>query len=822
MRSLRAPRRCAIGAVILGTTLLECASYRAWAQNPSNGAILSGSQSNPTTSVLSRPVTITVADVPLELALRVVAAAASLRLSYSSDVVPLARRVSIAATAQPVGEVLANLLRGTGVEVVATPSGYVVLVRAPSSSADLADSRAFDERSPPATRPVRAQLMDRVIVMGTPWEGAPERELPSAVTVITRRQIEALGAASMEDLLRTGIPGLVVWDLGIASPLAQIGSVRGSASFTANYLKTYVDGAELANPAMLFAIDPYSIDRIEIIRGPQGSALYGSDAISGVVHLITRRGSIGNTWRPQLDVLTSGGIAQSRYTTAPSAVQRHSGMLSAGAGTASAGIGASFASAGTAVAGGSSNQWGLYGGFKHVGHRLRVEGSFRYADIEFDAPTNPLLPSPNAGQVRPLLERQRIQHETYAITLDLHHHTYWQQAMVVGLDRNAGAIPPQREPASAADALLGATGERSSKVSLRYSSTFSVVTRSASATFSAGADFTRLDRERLVSGDPLANSEQPTPLYRDAVNNSGLYAQAKLVPVPGVVLTGGVRADHNSSFGEQFRRAWSPMIGAVYTRDMAFGTLKLRTAYGKGIRPPAPSARLAIATLSYRQEANPWLEPEVQQGLEAGVELYAGERLAVTVTPFVQTASGLVQPVIVERSGSRAIQYQNVGRIANRGIEVEASLRLGGLALAGSTSLVDSRVAALAPGYAGELAIGDRVPEVPVASGSATLTWRLGSVEWSAGATYIGKWRGYDWARYVATETQGTAGRDLRPYLVDYKPLIRPNIGASGTAGREWSWFARVDNLLNIQRNERDNLQLLAGRTLVVGLRLER
>jgi iron complex outermembrane receptor protein len=825
MRRSPAPRRFPLGAAGLAFSLLYSAARGIEAQNAGNGPPPLSTQAASLASVLKQSVSIAVSDVPLDLALRILADAAGLRLSYSSDVVPVTRRVTINAVGQPVAEVLDSLLRGTGIEAVATPSGYIVLVRAPGSLSGSGQGPGRVDPVPLASGAAagRAQLMDRVIVMGTPWEGAPERELPNAVTVIGRRQIEALGAASMEEVLRSGIPGLVVWDLGILSPLAQIGSVRGSASFTANYLKTYVDGVELANPSMLFAIDPYSVDRIEIIRGPQGSALYGSDAISGVVHVITRRGSIATTWKPQLDLLASGGIAQSRYRETPAALQRYSGMLAAGAGSTSLGLGAGLSSsAGTTVPGGHSYQWGIYGGFRHIGGPLRVEGSFRYADIDFKAPPNPLLVSPDLDQVRPLLEQQRIQHETYALTVDFHHHTYWQQALVLGLDRNAGAIPPQREPASAADALLGADGERNSKATLRYSSTFTALGRSGrSVVLSAGADFTRLDRERRASQDPLANSSQSVALYRDAVANSGLYAQVKFAPTLGVVLTGGIRADHNSSFGEQFRRAWSPMVGAVYTRDNAWGTLKLRAAYGKGIRPPPPSARLAIATLSYRQEANPWLEPEAQRGSEAGVEFYAQERLSLSITAFSQVASGLIQQVIVEKSGSRAIQYQNVGTIGNRGVEMDGSVRIGKLTASASIGWVESRVRDLAPNYSGELVIGDRVPEVPLSSGSFALAGRLGSVDWVAGTTYVGKWRGYDWARFLAMESQGTTP-GLRPFLVDYRPLVRPYLGFIGAAGRAWSWFLRAENLLNVQHNERDNLQLVPGRRLTLGVRLKR
>src|SRR6185503_18880186 len=246
---------------------------------------------------------------------------------------------SVSRERTPVGDVLREALVNTNVDPVVTPSGYVVLVRNPRASLIAAGPTAPDLAATDRT-PIRPQVMDRVLVMGTPASGAPERELPSAVTVLTASHIAAYGPSSMQDLLRSGIPGIVAWDLGITSPFAQIGSVRGSSSFTSNYLKTYVDGVELASPYLLFAIDPFSIERMEVIRGPQGSALYGSDAISGVVQVVTRRGSPSAQWKPQFDVMLSGGMRQSRYLDdGQSSVQRHSGFVSTGGGSTSLGFG---------------------------------------------------------------------------------------------------------------------------------------------------------------------------------------------------------------------------------------------------------------------------------------------------------------------------------------------------------------------------------------------------------------------------------------------------------------------------------------------------
>ena len=773
--------------------------------------------------VLARLVSVHFDDVPLGLALHLIAHEGNLRLSYSSDVVPVARRISVSRERAPVGEVLRDALVNTNVDPVVTPSGYVVLVRNPRT---LASGPTAPELAVTDRTPIRPQIMDRVLVMGTPASGAPERELPTAVTVLTASHIAAYGPSSMQDLLRSGIPGIVAWDLGISGPFAQIGSVRGSSSFTSNYLKTYVDGVELASPYLLFAVDPYSIERIEIIRGPQGSALYGSDAISGVVHVVTRRGSPTAEWKPMLDAQLSGGVVDSRYVEGAIGSQRHSAMLSSGGGRSSLGLGGTWSTTGGIVPGGESGYRASFGGFRHHAGYLRIEGTMRYSDVRFTAPENPLLRADTTlNQVRSVLRDQRIENETYGVTLDANPVEGVRHTLVVGIDRHDGAIPLQREPATVADALLGATRERASKRSIRLSTALRVAEGPlGGATLTVGTDHTDLTRERLgisteVGGD---STNELSSLYTDDVRNRGFFAQLKGDLAGSLFLTGGIRGDWNSGFGDALgvKLAWSPMLGAAYTRDARFGTIKLRGAYGKGIRPPQPSAVRSIATLKFRQVGNPKIEPETQSGFEGGVEWFAGDRATLSLTGYTQTAKGLIQQVILDR---RTIQYQNVGQIANRGAEIEGQVRRGNLRANGSFSLTDSRVKALGRKYTGDLAVGDRVPEVPSSSGNLSVSWDVARTTFTLGSVYIGPWTGYDWSRYVGDEAQQTEEiTDLRTYWRRYQGIVRPYLSVNHIWKRDVEWFARVDNLTNVQRFERDNLQVTAGRTMSVGLRIGR
>ncbi len=777
--------------------------------------------------VLLRSIAIRLKDVPVEQALRTIAALAGTRLAYASDLLPPDVRVTIARERIALGDAFREVLRDTDLDIVVTPSGYVVIVRSPWPRVRPAeDSLPVVER--PTLRVTRPQIMDRVLVMGTPASGAPERSLATAVSVRSHGQLTQHGPSSMNRVFRTGIPGVVAWDLGIAGPLAQVGSVRGSSSFSSNYLKTYVDGVELASPYLLFAIDPFSVDRIEVIRGPQGSAMYGSDAISGVVQVVTRKGSPSANWRPQFDGVASVGRQESRYADA-SAVQRHSAMAFTGGGVTSLGVGGTWEDVGAIVAGGSAGTRGTYGGLRTLAGPVRLDATFRYADIRFTSPDNPLFAS-NAQQslasVRPLLASQQIENETYGITADFQPNDWWRQTLVVGLDRHNGAIPPQREPATVADALLGATQEAASKSSVRYSMAARVISNDqATVTATLGAEHSNFARDRLGFRQELVGSGTGlASLYSEAVRNNGAFGQVKVDLANTVFLTAGLRGERNSNFGDSVSTAWSPMLGVSVTRDVGGATIKGRAAYGKGIRPPAPSMRRAIRTISYRQAANPELEPEVQSGSEAGVELYVGDRITLSVTGYSQVAEGLIQQVITNpRERARIIQYQNVGRIDNKGIEVEGTARAGLVRADLVYSRTDSRVRALAATYTGDLAVGDRVPEVPTSAGLASLTLEGSRLQGTVGVSYIGPWTGYDWLNYYAGELDAaTVKPSLRNYWVRYASLTKPFLGLAYTMSRHAEWYLRVENLTNIQRNERDDLQLGAGRTTTLGLRIVR
>ena len=143
----------------------------------------------------------------------------------------------------------------------------------------------------PAVASSAENSLDQIIVTGSRAPIAVG-DVGSAVTIITRDDIERRQVRYVSELLRA-VPGFSVSHTGVVGSQTQV-RVRGSE---ANHVLVLIDGVRANDPATgdefrWEYLATANIERIEIVRGPQ-SALWGSDAIGGVVHIITRAGNSG-------------------------------------------------------------------------------------------------------------------------------------------------------------------------------------------------------------------------------------------------------------------------------------------------------------------------------------------------------------------------------------------------------------------------------------------------------------------------------------------------------------------------------------------------
>ena len=182
-----------------------------------------------------------------------------------------------------------------------------VLLSSYALAMDLADHATEDERP--------AELSELVVTAGL--EPLSVKDVAASVTIITREDIERRQVRYLGDLLRD-VPGFSISQAGGMGAQTQL-RVRGAE---ANHMLVLVDGIRANDPA---SVDEFqfqyaltsSIERIEIIRGPQ-SSIWGSDAVAGVINIIHRRNT-EDTWAAgsveagsfdTVDATAEGGISR--------------------------------------------------------------------------------------------------------------------------------------------------------------------------------------------------------------------------------------------------------------------------------------------------------------------------------------------------------------------------------------------------------------------------------------------------------------------------------------------------------------------------------
>jgi len=141
------------------------------------------------------------------------------------------------------------------------------------------------------TEEKKAVKLEEIVVTATKTE-KKLIDVPASVTVITAKDIEDSGAKTVADVLRT-VPGVDVGVYGASSKYFMV-NMRGFADCHGGYVKLLIDGIP-ANDISGYVdqdvlINLENVERIEVVRGP-ASALYGDNAMGGVINIITKKGT---------------------------------------------------------------------------------------------------------------------------------------------------------------------------------------------------------------------------------------------------------------------------------------------------------------------------------------------------------------------------------------------------------------------------------------------------------------------------------------------------------------------------------------------------
>lgn len=224
----------------------------------------------------------------LDQALRLLAREHDLRLVYVADIGGRSTSVRVPA-GTPVFQAIEQLLDGTGLQYRRLGEGSIAIERA-SAVLNEAPGMAGGAANPTGIQPVAAKTLDSVIVTAQKREQRIE-DIPAAVSLLAGDDFSAMNIHSPFDLSEK-VPGLVannVQGYRRTFTIRGIGNEMPDNAATKPAVAYHVDGVFMSNDYALFH-DLVDIDRVEVVRGPDGT-IYGNSSSGGAVNVITRRPS---------------------------------------------------------------------------------------------------------------------------------------------------------------------------------------------------------------------------------------------------------------------------------------------------------------------------------------------------------------------------------------------------------------------------------------------------------------------------------------------------------------------------------------------------
>ena len=491
-----------------------------------------------------------------------------------------------------------------------------------------------------AEQPLDTDQSEKVVVTAH-RDDVPQDQVGSSITVITAEDLERSGKTLILDALRA-VPGLEVARNGGPGGTASV-FLRGA---NAEHTLVLVDGVEANDPISPtrgfdfgnMAVN--NIERIEILRGPQ-STLYGSDAMGGVIHIITRQGG----GEPAGYLSAEGGsFSTTRETAGVHGGGDRTWYSVAIAQLDTNGISAAAETAGNAEADNYTNR-SLSARFGHQATDHLALGlvlSGMSADTDLDNFGGAFGDDPNSvGESEQFTAR--AEGKLTLLEGD------WRQTLGVALtdyDRSFDNPVDAGHPDDLSNSryrsrLLKADWQNQLRLDENHSLVF-------------GVEAEDEEGESEYFSDGMFGPYVDT-FSRRSARTTGLYLQDHMTVGESLFATIGLRVDDHSRFGSEatFRGAFSYKAGNRGTR--------LKGSYGTGFKAPS----LFQLYSSFGSDS---LSPEESSGWDAGIEQHlAGGRLVLGATWFQNDFDNLIQ------FDGGSFTYANLVRVETRGFEFIAS-----------------------------------------------------------------------------------------------------------------------------------------------------
>ena len=489
--------------------------------------------------------------------------------------------------------------------------------------------------------------LGKVVVTATRVE-TPMEEIASSVTVISSEEIERKKKTHVMEILR-GIPGLDVVRTGGAGKNTSV-FIRGANS---EHTLVMIDGVEVNDPispgrSYDFAhLTVDNIERIEVIRGPQ-STLYGSDAIGGVVNIITKKGE----GKPKFFLSAEGGsFTTFREATGISGGNKWVNYSFALSRFDTEGISTASKKDGNYERDGYENtSLSAKLGFKPMDN-LGIDFILRYMDAKTELDNFAGVGGDDPNYVQK--SNQFLFKAQVGLSL---FDQFWTQKLGFAINDHDREIKNKKDPQHPFDSERGQYDGQLIKFDWQHNIQLH---KTNGLTF--GLEYEEEEgKSRYYWESQWGPGESLFP--KKTANIKGYYIQDQIKFWDRFFATLGVRMDDHSRFGSEtaYRIAPAYLIKEIGT--------KIRGTFGTGFKAPTLYQLYAPATL-WGPIGNKDLKPEKSKGWDFGIEQdLLKNRVILGATYFRNDFKDLIQYEMGQG-------YINIAKAKTEGVELFSSVK---------------------------------------------------------------------------------------------------------------------------------------------------
>jgi vitamin B12 transporter len=629
--------------------------------------------------------------------------------------------------------------------------------------------------------------LEEVIVVSATRGDAPVGQLASSTTIFTERDLERRQRPLLSDLLRSSA-GTTIAGSGAAGGITSL-FLRGGES---SYTKVLLDGIPLNEPGGTYDLSNVTTEhlaRVELVRGAH-SALFGSDAVAGVLQLFTARARPGE---PITDVTFEGGSVGSIRGGATFARATHSwdyALHASGLTTDNDVENNDFTNTTlSASAGAELNE--------RTTVRALVRGELGRAgtpgQVAFGRPDLDAFYRRRYGVTGVTLAQQ--------LSPVFHHAASYSYAATHQTSTNLELDQPYTPAFEGRFAPFQFfdfpydTRSRLRRHHAEYQLDWRVTREAREAGEHLLTAAVEWDGERATLEDRLAAT-----VTRASRDNLGATLQHQVL-WPRVFVTAGLRLEQNDSFGfAAVPRASAAVI--LRNADTALGLTKLKLAAGAGVKEPTILQSFSTSPFFL---GNPDLEPERSRTFEAGIEQSIVRGAAeIELTWFANSYRDIISTRTLSFNPFRS-QFFNIGLTRARGFELVGKLeQVVPFRIRGGYTLLRSRVLESAAPDDPVFGIGQSLFRRPRHSGFVDIEFDHGPLVLMVIGTFIGQAVDSDFA-------------SLRPPLTINDGHKRWDVRGSYDISSRLRLIAAVDNLQDNRYHEPLGYPVL-GRTARAGL----